>query len=88
MRSIGRVSSGSKSWPRFHIEDDFAIWLCTATDKQRDGLSRVNPHLEEVRSILLSAGFTPKQLTGLSTTAQSQETVERDYEGSWFYAVR
>jgi hypothetical protein len=68
--------------------DDFGIWLCTATDKERDALPRVNPRIEEVRSILLSAGFPSDQLTGLSTTAQSQETVDRQYEGSWFYALR
>ncbi len=37
---------------------------------------------------MLRCGFTQDWLRGLMTTAQSQETVDRDYEGKWFYAVR
>jgi hypothetical protein len=33
-------------------------------------------------------GFTRAQLNGLSIQVQSQETVDRDYERSWFYATR
>jgi hypothetical protein len=49
--------------------------------------------LDAVRAIVVEAGFTPDQVTDLRTVAQSQETVigttsDRDYEGSWFYALR
>jgi hypothetical protein len=68
--------------------DEFSIWLCTTSDEQRDSLGILNPGLDRVRSILMDAGFTDELLTNLATTAQSQETVDRDYEGSWFYALR
>jgi len=41
-----------------------------------------------VRTILLACGLRDRDLDRLTTTAQSQETVDRDYEGSWFYAMR
>lgn len=68
-------------------QDDFAIWLGTAIDIERDALGTDSPRLEEVRAVL-RCGFTQDWLRGLMTTAQSQETVDRDYEGKWFYAVR
>lgn len=72
----------------FPEQDEFAIWLCTATDQERDRLGLDQPRIDQVRTILLEAGFSPNQLHGLVTTVQSQETVDRDYEGSWFYALR
>lgn len=68
--------------------DDFAVWLCTNTDDERDRLGLDNPLRDAVRAILLKTAFSAEQLHGLMTTAQSQETVDRDCEGSWFYALR
>jgi hypothetical protein len=36
----------------------------------------------------MSVGFTPAELADLSVIAESQETVDRQYEGSWYYAMR
>jgi len=67
--------------------DSIGVWLCTASDGQRDVLDR--PVLgEAVRRILLRVGFTPEELGDLATVVESQETVDRDYEGSWYYAMR
>jgi hypothetical protein len=46
------------------------------------------PVATTVRTTLLAHGFTEGDLDGLIVVAQSQETVDRDYEGSWFYATR
>jgi hypothetical protein len=72
----------------FPHSDRFAIWLGTETDEQRNALPERNPCLDEVRSCLAESGFPAEQVSGLLTTAQSQETVDRDYQGSWFYALR
>jgi hypothetical protein len=72
----------------FPGSERIAVWLCSSTDVQRDAFPRSNPYLEKVRTVLLTAGLTPDQLEELMTVAQSQETVDRDYEGSWFYALR
>ncbi len=68
--------------------DDFSVWLCTATDAERNRLGDHLPLLAEVRRALLEVGFTEEEVAGLQTTAEAQETVDRDYEGSWFYAMR
>jgi len=68
--------------------DGVAVWLCTSTDAQRNDLGSSSPARETVRTILLACGLRDRDLDRLTTTAQSQETVDRDYEGSWFYAMR
>jgi hypothetical protein len=72
----------------FPDSGDFGVWLCTETDEQRDSLPHRSPRLEEVRTILSASGFPVPQLDGLRTVAESQQTVDRDYQGSWFYALR
>jgi hypothetical protein len=64
-----------------------AVWLCTATDAERDAL-KADTASSRVRPVLLSVGFTKADLESLVTVTQSQETVDREYLGSWFYAMR
>jgi hypothetical protein len=72
----------------FGTSDGISVWLCTDTDQQRHRLDTTEPLREDVREILAGVGFTPAELTGLHTFVQSQETVDREYEGSWFLALR
>lgn len=67
---------------------DVEVWLVTATDAERDSLGTSNPFLAEVTSEIHSCGFPIAHATIEATVAQSQETVDRDYNGSWFYALR
>ena len=64
------------------------VWLCTETDLQRDALPARDPYLDEVRAVVDDAGLPQGDAHVDGTVAQSQETVIRDYEGSWFYALR
>jgi hypothetical protein len=64
-------------------QDPFAVWLCTRTDRDRDVLGTLDPLLGEMRSILVEVGFTASQVADLHPVAQSQETVDRDYESSF-----
>lgn len=73
------------AFPHF---EHFSVWLGTKTDAERDLLGTTNPLHREVRNVLAEVGFTDEQLRELLTTAQSQQTVDRDYAGSWFYALR
>lgn len=68
--------------------DRFSVWLCTATDDERDALETNWPAIDMVRSVLVASGFHPDEVADVVTVAQSQETVDRDYESSWFYAMR
>jgi hypothetical protein len=64
------------------------VWLVTATDVQRSALGSSNPFLAEVTAAILDSGFPVEHGAIEGTIAQSQETVDRDYEGSWFNALR
>lgn len=66
---------------------DVSAWLCTTTDAERDEL-RDQPFHEAVFEILVGAGLPVRDLGQLRLTKQSQETVDREYQGSWFYALR
>ena len=65
-----------------------SVWLGTETDAERDVLPVDHPFREAVRQVLDSAGLPHGQAQFNGTVAQSQETVDREYEGSWFYALR
>ena len=65
---------------------DSWVWLGTPTDSERDELLDVPDLLELVSDAIQASGLDLSLITG--ATAQSQETVDRDYEGSWFYALR
>lgn len=63
------------------------VWLGTTTDAERDALSGTQlKALSQVRQVAARHGFPPEQINGIRV--QSEETVVRDYEGSWFYALR
>ena len=71
----------------FSFQDDAWVWLGTATDAERDALTGSEPRLlAEARLIAESHGFPAQNVSGV--TVQSEETVARDFEGSWFYALR
>jgi hypothetical protein len=61
---------------------EWSCWVVTATDAERDKLA-ADAELKERLDLVAKAGFPPD-----SFTFQSEETVARDYEGSWFYAMR
>ena len=64
------------------------VWLVTFTDAEKDALHGSSPFLNEVRQVLDEAGLPWSEAHLDGTVVQSQETVDRDYEGSWFYALR
>jgi hypothetical protein len=64
---------------------DFRAWLATSTDADRDALA-ADPDLDgRVRRLTEKAGLAD---LFQGTTVESQETVDREYEGSWFYRLR
>lgn len=65
-----------------------SVGLVTKTDAERNSLGSSNPFLAEVASVILANGFPVEHATIDGTYTQSQETVDRDYEGNWFYALR
>jgi hypothetical protein len=72
----------------FPDQQPFAVWLGTATDSEAARL-RTSPTIHaRVRDVLVAHGFEEQDLGELVVVVQSQETVDREYDGSWFYALR
>ena len=65
-----------------------SVWLGTETDAQREALAPRNGLHEEVANALSASGINATDAVFNGVVVQSQETVDRDYEGSWFYALR
>jgi hypothetical protein len=63
----------------------FWAWLGTSTDAERDQLANDPTLTDRVRRLAEKRGLGAL-LEGVSV--ESQETVDREYEGSWFYRLR
>jgi hypothetical protein len=67
---------------------EVSVWLGTETDAQREALKRHEGLHEEVGDALTAAGIDDTDAVFRRVVVQSQETVDREYEGRWFYALR
>ncbi|MDR7254019.1 hypothetical protein J2X46_003009 [Nocardioides sp. BE266] len=64
---------------------DFWVWLGTTTDSEREALGG-QPDLDErIRRLAEKRGLGDRYE---GVTVESQETVDRDYAGHWFYRLR
>jgi hypothetical protein len=61
----------------------WSCWIVTPTNSERDRIAHDESLLRSHGVAASNAGFAPDTFI-----VQSQETVVRDYEGSWFYAMR
>lgn len=64
------------------------IWLVTATDDEKAALAEHGLLRQEVLAVLGETGVRPDLVERTQITVESKETVDRDYEGSWFNAMR
>jgi hypothetical protein len=64
------------------------IWLVTASDDEKAAVAGRGFFRPEVVVALSAAGVESDLAQRVSVTVESQETVDRDFEGSWFYAMR
>lgn len=67
---------------------EVSVWLGTETDAQRDALGRRQGLHETVADALVASGIDGSDAVFDGVVVESQETVDREYEGSWFYALR
>jgi hypothetical protein len=65
-----------------------SVWLGTETDAQRDKLATRPQLRESVFEVLAEVEMSESEYVYRGVVVQSEETVQRDYEGSWFYALR
>ena len=64
---------------------DFWVWLGTTTDAEREELASLDTLEDRIRRRAERRHLAPL-FEGVSV--ESQETVDREYEGSWFYRLR
>jgi hypothetical protein len=71
--------------PAFSAPFDVWVWLGTATDAERDALAADRALDDRVRRAADGCGLA-ELVTG--TTVESKQTVDREYDGQWFYRLR
>jgi len=79
----------------FHIgaiginPESLAIWIVTQSDKEkemlRDNFLKIN---SEVKGLLIEAGYPADAINYTGVDFESQETVDRDYKGSWWSCMK
>ena len=72
----------------FPVQHAFAVWLGTSSDDEAARLRARTELVERAAAVLRGAGFATSELAELAVVVQSQETVDRAYAGSWFFALR
>jgi hypothetical protein len=65
-----------------------AFWIFTRTDAERDRLASNDRLLEEFREIAAVAGYPPPAVPQIKFAFESKETVDRDWDGNYWYAMR
>ena len=65
-----------------------AIWITTRTDEERDRLRQDTSLHQQIRDALLQVGYPGAAVPLVALTFESQETVDRDFGGNWYYATK
>jgi hypothetical protein len=58
------------------------VWITTLTDEERDELQRNTTLLNQFRAVLVRVGY-PDDAPAVQFVFESQQTVEREFVGSW-----
>jgi hypothetical protein len=66
--------------------DNLRIGIDVATDAEREMLRNDAGLLDEARLALAEAGYPQGSIDRVSISIESQETVDREFDGNWFCA--
>ena len=73
----------------YHIDPQhMAFWIMTETDAERDAVLTEGVADAAFRRALAERGYPRKAIPLITVTAESQETVDRDFGGNWWHAVK
>jgi hypothetical protein len=64
------------------------ILILTKTDEQRDRLGQELLPYEQLRAVLVKASYPTTAIPGVYFSFESQETVDRDFGGSLYHALK
>jgi hypothetical protein len=65
-----------------------AFWICVATDAQRDSLLGDVAFSDRMRRIVADCGYPADSVDRVGFTSESDETVDRDWAGNWYHAMK
>lgn len=65
-----------------------AVWVTTKTDRERDRLKGSAALLASFRQALAQAGYPAEAIPHVGFAFESQETVDRDWRGSWWSCIK
>ena len=60
-----------------------SVWFVTKTDEDRHRLSHDESLIVAFKEVLQKAAYPSSEISSLIFVCESQETVNRDYQGSW-----
>jgi hypothetical protein len=64
----------------------FCVLINVGRDSEKNELLQDKKLEGEIRQIALNAGYPPDSVPLISFSIESQQTVDRDFNGNWFYA--
>ncbi len=65
-----------------------AFWIKTNSDEERDRLQVDAKLRQSFRDVLLELGYPAEAVPLVGFAFESQETVDRDFGGNWYYATK
>lgn len=67
---------------------NLAVWITTDTDTQRDELLSNGALIDEFRLVFRAVGYPEHAIRHICFVFESQQTVDRDFNGNWWHAVK
>lgn len=67
---------------------NLAVWITTDTDTQRDELLNNGALINQFRLVFRTAGYPGNAIQDICFEFESQQTVNRDFNGNWWHAVK
>jgi hypothetical protein len=64
------------------------LWLATTTDAQKEALPPLSVLEKEVRDALHEVGVRRDWIDDAGLAYESQETVDREWDGNWSFAMK
>jgi hypothetical protein len=67
---------------------NLAFWITTKTDAERDSMRTAPNLISGFRQALLDAGYPTTAVADVGFEFEAQQTVDREYNGNWWYRVK
>jgi len=67
---------------------NLAVWITADTDVQRDELRRSGALIDQFRVAFRDPGYPESAIPEIRFEFESQQTVDRDFNGTWWHAVK